>query len=112
MPDMQDIPARSWWGQLYRGLVVDPEAKHYRRMRNALWLFAYFVIHANRQDGTLRRKYDTIASDMGVSLATIRRWMTILRHHNYISVTHTGRSQLIHIAGWKTTASSKPPKRN
>lgn len=93
----------SWWGQLHRGLVVDADAKHYRRMRASLWLFAYFVIHANRQDGSLRRKYETIARDMGLSVGTVRRWMSVLRRHGYVSVEHTGRSQVIHIRLWRAT---------
>jgi Mn-dependent DtxR family transcriptional regulator len=66
-------------------------------MRSALWLFSYFVIHANRKDGTLRRKYETVARDMGLSLSTLRRWMTILKDNGYITVEQTGHAQLIHI---------------
>lgn len=107
MPSSETSGEKTWWGQLHRGLVVDSEAKHYRRMRSALWLFAYLLIHANRQDGTLRRKYQTIARDMGLSESTVRRWMSALKRHGYIKVTQTGHAQLIHIERWKSASAGK-----
>lgn len=101
------LPEKTWWGQLYRGLVVDHDAKHYRQMRSALWLFSYFVIHANRKDGTLRRKYETISRDMGLPLSTLRRWMTILKDGGYITVEQTGHAQLIHILKWKASVTGQ-----
>lgn len=92
---------RSWWGQMHRGLVVDRDGKHYRKIRLALWLYAYLIVHANRQEGILRRKYETIALDMGISVSTVRRWTAILKRHGYITVTHTGRAQVIHIQRWR-----------
>lgn len=104
MRKSDSLPEKTWWGQLYRGLVVDMDAKHYRQMRSSLWLFSYFVIHANRKDGTLRRKYETIARDMGLSVSTVRRWMMTLKRGGYIKVEQTGHAQLIHIQKWKASA--------
>lgn len=107
MSHIKERPERPWWGQVHRGLVVDSKAKHYRRMRGAVWLFLYLIIHANRADGTLRRKHNTVATDMGLPLSTVRRWIMTLRRHGYVSVTHTGRSQVIHIRRWKTSSVGK-----
>ena len=102
----QSRPKR-WWRAVWRGLVVDRDAKHYRAMGSALWLFLYLVIHADRERGTLGRKYKTIAEDMGVRTRTIRAWMSKLRRHDYVSVTSSGRALFIHIHKWKTF--SAPP---
>lgn len=90
------------WAPIWMGLVTDPDAKHYRRMRNALWLFLYLVINANRKSGFLMRKVRTISSDMGITRDTILRWLSILRKHGYISTRNTGRCLLIQVKNWKT----------
>src|SRR5947209_15189420 len=97
--------AKTWWGAVWRGLIVDSQAKHYLRMRSAIWLFLYLIVHADRKTGELRRKYITISTDMGISERTIRRWLERLHYHNYIMITHTGRSQVIHIRKWKPLSS-------
>ena len=99
-------PARQkrWWRAVWRGLVVDAKAKHYRTMGSALWLFIYFVIHANPKSGILNRKYQTIAGEMSVSPRTVRLWLARLVQHRYITVTQTGRSQVIHISRWKNAS--------
>ena len=93
---------KSWWGAVWRGLVVDPDAKHYRQMRNASFLFLYLIIHADRRTGELRRKHSTIAADTGLAERTIRRWLARPRKYNYLVITRTGRSHVIHIQKWKT----------
>ena len=47
---------KNWWAPIYRGLVCDPGATHYRKMRSALWLYLFLVLHANRRTGLLMRK--------------------------------------------------------
>lgn len=97
---------KTWWAAVWRGLVVDESAKHYRRMDGALWLFLYLLIHADRQAGTLRRKYATIARDMQLGERTIRNWMQTLRKHGYVHVVSHGRGLVIHIQKWKTFTAS------
>jgi len=97
-------PQKRWWRAVWRGLVVDAEAKHYRSMGSALWLFLYLIIHANPNSGSLNRKYQTIAGEMGISPRTIRSWLTRLMQHGYVRVTRTGRSQIIHISRWKNAS--------
>lgn len=98
--------SKTWWGAIWRGLVVDEAAKHYRAMNGALWLFIYLIIHADRTQGVLYRKYETIARDMHISSHTVRRWIAVLRQHDYIHITNTGRGLRIHIQKWKTLSAS------
>ncbi|MDQ3802267.1 MAG: helix-turn-helix domain-containing protein [Acidobacteriota bacterium] len=98
---MQQQVEPAWWGPVWRGLVADREARHYRRMRCAFWLFAYLIIHADRQTGSLTRRYRTIAADMGIPERTVRRWLFVLRRHGYVIARQTGRSLVIHISKWR-----------
>lgn len=94
---------KTWWAPLWRGLVVDPEAKHYRRMKNAVWLFLHLVLHAERRSGRLKRKCKTIANETGVSEKTIQRWLKTLKDGGYIETKNTGRCLEIGINLWKNT---------
>lgn len=96
---------KSWWGPVWRGLVVDRRAQH-QRMRGALWLFLYCLIHCDRVNGHLMRRTQTIATDMGVPLRTVRHWVTTLRRQGYIETKSTGRSLTIHILKWKPIVAS------
>src|SRR2546426_496089 len=94
---------KTWWAPVWRGLVVDPEGKHCRRMKNAVWLYLYLILHADRKSGKLKRKLKTTAADMGMSQKTIQRWLKILRENNYIKTKNTGRCLEIGIKLWKNT---------
>ena len=91
----------SWWAPIWRGLVVEGTAKHYRAMRSSIWLYFYLIVHADRRTGTLFRRIDTIARDMGVNRATVRRWMSKLASRGYITRSRTGRALNISIERWK-----------
>jgi len=95
------------WAPIWAGLVVDQESKHYRRMRNALWLFLYLVINANRKSGFLLRKVKTISSDMGIKRDTVLRWLSVLRKEGYISTRSTGRCLLIQVKKWKILSTGR-----
>jgi hypothetical protein len=101
LKSMRRPRATAWWGPVWRGLFVDPAGKHYRAMGRALWLYGYLIVHADRKAGTLYRAIATIASDMYVSARTIQAWLAILRRHNYIRTTTTGRALKITIERWK-----------
>lgn len=96
---------KQWWAPVWTGLVMDSEAKHYRRMKNALWLFLYIVLNANRKSGFLVRKIKTISSDTGINQNTILRWLNILRKQGYITTQNTGRGLLIQIKEWENPSS-------
>lgn len=94
---------KTWWGPVWRDLVVDTRAKHYKEMRNALWLFVYFIIHADRRSGSLSRRYETIVQDMGIKKRTVRNWLLRLRKAGYIKIERSRGSSAIyiHIQRWK-----------
>jgi DNA-binding transcriptional ArsR family regulator len=99
---------KSWWAPLWRGLVADSTAKHYRSMKSAVWLFLYFVMHADRKTGRLIRRYDTIVRETGFAKRTIRHWLAILKRHGYVAVERSGNSLaiVIQVQNWKPL----PPK--
>jgi len=93
-------PIKNWWRPLWRGLIVDPEAKHYKRLGPAIWLYLYCILHADTS-GLLRRRYDTLAADTGVKKETLRKWLQRLKARHYITVETTGNTLVIHIVKWK-----------
>lgn len=104
---------KQWWAPVWTGLVMDPEARHYHRMKTAIWLFLYLVLNANRKTGSLVRKVKTISSDMGINRNTVLRWLTTLREEGYITTQNTGRCLNIQINKWKnfsTVGKSSPQK--
>jgi len=99
---------KQWWAPVWTGLVMDAEAKHYRKMKNAIWLFLYLLLNANRRNGVLMRKVRTISKDMGITRDTTLRWLKILRIEGYIVTLNTGRYLSIQIKNWKGL--SRPSK--
>jgi hypothetical protein len=92
---------KDWWAPLRRGLVVDPEAKHYRRMKSAVWLFVYLLLHADRESGFLKRKLRTISLDTGIKARTVRGWLRLLKSSGYIETKNNGRCLVIHVKKWR-----------
>jgi DNA-binding transcriptional ArsR family regulator len=91
----------NWWTPLWRGLAVEPSAKHFKAMGSAVWLYLYLLTFANRMTGKLFRRISTIANDMGLSSRTVSRWLRVLKAGGYIEVRQTGRSLQIEITKWK-----------
>ena len=108
----KQLNQKNWWAPIWRGLVADGTAKHYRSMRAAIWLFLYFVIHANRRTGELARRYDTIARETGFNKRTVRQWLSILRKAGYVKVERSGSSLAIsiQIQKWKPLPPRSKPK--
>jgi len=108
----KQLNQKSWWGPIWRGLVADPAAKHYRNMRSALWLFIYLIVHADRKTGWLIRRYETIVRETGISKRTIRHWLSVLQKSGYVKLDRTGHTIAIHIRiqRWKpiTNTARKP----
>jgi biotin operon repressor len=71
-------------------------------MKKAVWLFLHLVLHADRRSGRLKRKYKTIAEEMGLPEKTIQRWMKTLKDNGYIETRNTGRCLEIGIKLWKS----------
>jgi DNA-binding transcriptional MocR family regulator len=101
---MNDVPKnqKDWWAPVWRGLVLDPEAKHYMRMKNAIWLFLYLLLGAERRSGVLLRKIKTISLNTGIKERTIREWLGILRDQGYIETRNRGHCLSMVIKKWKT----------
>lgn len=83
---------------------MDAEAKHYRAMKGAVWLYLYLLLAANRRSGFLMRKIATASKDMGVPRDTVQRWLKVLRAGGYIETVNTGRSLTIQVTRWKALA--------
>lgn len=92
---------KQWWTPVWTGLVMDPDGRHYCRIRNALWLFLYLLLNANRKTGFLVRKVHTISKDTGINQKTILRWLIVLRKQGYIATKSNGRCLQIQIKKWK-----------
>jgi hypothetical protein len=101
---MDEFKQKQWWAPVWKGLVMDADAKHYLKMKNAVWLYLYLLVNANRATGVLMRKTRTITADMGVSRDMILRWLSLLRKEGYIATQNTGRSLTIQINNWKPLA--------
>jgi len=95
---------KQWWAPVWQGLVMDAEAKHYRNIKSALWLYLYLLLSANRRTGLLVRKIQTISTGMGISRDLTVRWLNILRSTGYIATTSNGRYLTIQILRWKGLA--------
>ena len=97
---------KQWWAPVWTGLVMDKETKHFKKMKNAVWLYLYLLLNAKRSSGFLKRKLKTISLDMGVNRHTVIGWLNNLRKHGYVGTQNTGRCLLIQIHKWKTFADS------
>jgi hypothetical protein len=71
-------------------------------MKNAIWLFLYLLLHADRRSGGLFRKIKTISLDTGIKERTIREWLENLRDQDYIETRNKGHCLSIVIKKWKT----------
>ncbi|MGI8467025.1 MAG: helix-turn-helix domain-containing protein [Pyrinomonadaceae bacterium] len=89
----------NWWTPVWNGLL---SAKHYKTMRSSLWLYLYFLVHANRYSGILFRKTSTIAEDMQLNQRTVSRLLKILKQNGYIEIRQTGHALEIAITKWKS----------
>lgn len=90
-----------WWAPVWRGLVMDCAAAHFRKMGSAVWLFLYFLINANRASGVLMRRVKTISLDMGLPRSTTFRWLKTLREGGYIETDNSGHSLTVQICKWR-----------
>lgn len=106
-----DKTKSDWWSPLRRGLIIEPSAKHHEQMKQAVWLYLYFLLNADAGSGTLFRRLSTISQDTGIPLRTIRRWLSILRRHKYITADFNGHSWQISINKWRPISNYSRKKR-
>jgi hypothetical protein len=41
---MDELKQKQWWTPVWIGLSAHPDAKHYRRMKNAVWLYVHLPV--------------------------------------------------------------------
>lgn len=92
---------KNWWIHLWSGLVIDESAKHQKAMRQAIWLYLFLLLVANRRNGMLFRRISTIEKETGFNRRSIGRWLKVLRENDYIKTYSTGRFLQIAIQKWK-----------
>lgn len=109
------VPAdepRIWWIHLWSGLARDPTGKHYRSMGTAIWLYLYLLVSANRTDGVVLRRKETIMLQTGFSETSVSRWLQELRDKGYITSTSNGRALRIQITKWRSTRAAAKTNTN
>ena len=92
----------NWWAPVWKGLFLDGDGRHYKRIKSAIWLLLYFFLCADRKTGSLKRKFSTISRETGVKTRTIRTWLNSLRKGGYITTESSGRCLTVVINKWKT----------
>ena len=85
-----------------RGLVVDDNARHFKRMKNAIWLFLYLIVSVNKRTGKLDSQIATISAETGIKEEIIRNWLGHLKKHNYVSTQKQKDNLIITISKWRT----------
>ena len=101
LPAVPASKSQTWWIHLWAGLARDPTGKHYKAMGNAVWLYLYLLVSANRSDGVVLRRMETIVLQTGFSERSVTRWLQELREKGYIISTSNGRSLRITITKWR-----------
>jgi hypothetical protein len=81
---MTETAKKDWWTPLRVGLFTDK--KHRDRMGQAIWLYGYLQLYADRQTGRLARSCGTIAAEIGAKIKTVQRWMRLLEKEKYIQL--------------------------
>lgn len=96
---------RGLWAPVWQGLVDDPGGKHAKRMRLAVWLYLYLIVHANWETGRLMRNFQTISNDMGIPIRTLKGWMSILKKFKYVEIVRNPYSISVQITKWNSIKS-------
>jgi len=96
-----------WWARIREGLVRDPDAPHYRRMGNALWVYLNLHMGADLETGQLFRTYQTISDETGIPEPTIRKMMKKLEAGKYIQTVRLARGLHIQILKWEPVKKKK-----
>jgi hypothetical protein len=81
---VNDETTKDWWAPFRVGLFNDP--KHRGNLGQAIWLYGYLHLHADRQTGRLVRNCGAIAAEIGAEVKTVQRWMRSLEKNNYVQL--------------------------
>ena len=100
---------KNWWGPIRNGLVNDPQAKHCQQMKQAIWLFIYFVCKADSQTGQVNStNYSEISKKTGLSIRKLRSWKRVLEEHQYIKTKRHQYSFTVQITNWRPVKKRHP----
>ena len=91
----------SWWFPLWKGLIVDSDAKHRIKMGTSIWLYLYLLFSVNRKNGSTSKKQKDIAKDLGFSVRTIQKHLLRLKNNGYITIEKQSKPLKIQITKWK-----------
>jgi DNA-binding MarR family transcriptional regulator len=100
---------KNYWRPLWKGLVIDPEAKHCKRIGNSVWLFLYFILKADYKTGFLFKSYEAMARETGVKKRTIRHWLNNLKNKGYVSIQRKRNGFRVYVRNWKTINQPQKP---
>ena len=96
---------KDWWTPIRVGLLTDK--KHRDRMGQAIWLYGYPHLYADRQTGRLARNCETIALEIGASVKTVQRWMRLLEKKKYIQLRRLPHGFSIQIEKFRPISKKK-----
>ena len=89
------------WGPVLRDLITDPQARHYHRMKNAVWLYLFFITSVGPKTGRISTEPGQIAEEMGLPIEIIQTWLGCLRKHGYIRVTKNKGQTVFQVNQWR-----------
>lgn len=99
---------KDWWTPLWRGLIIDPDAKHYKAIGKSIWLYLYLLLFAKRATGNVRKSISTIAEETGIDKRTLQRHLSILRKTGYVTLDRSERVFTLTIRNWKPFGNKSP----
>ena len=91
-----------WWAPVRKGLVVDP--KHYKAIGPAIFLLLYLIVSADWKTGRLHRKIETISSETGIPIRTVKNHLRRLKKRRYIEITRYPRHIGIQVLKWRVVS--------
>ena len=101
---------KSWWAPFRSGFFLD--SKHRKRMGNAIWLYGYLHLYADRRTGKLTRKVQTISDEIDVPTRTIESWFAVLRKGKYVKTQRLFQGLAIEILKWRPLKGGTPSEKN
>lgn len=107
MEENEQKPYKKYFVAVWRGLMRDATAKHYKQMGQAIWLFLNLLMAADKQGYIKAISYKRLNINSGIPVVNLKRYMATLRRHKYVSTRSTGRYLTIQISNWKTIREKK-----
>lgn len=99
------------WIKVHTGLTNDP--KHRETIGVRIWLYLALINHADYETGFVWDYTDSdMASEMGMSINTLRTWRRELEDAKYIRCYPGYQCQHIMIAKWRNPKLLEPPQIN